>query len=181
LLRFAVALLALAALSGCSSIPVGSGPPQRMLDTRSDLTTLVLAFDLPRGVEPVERSSILSFDAGPAEGGRHLELGLVRVDAGDVTDILPPPGSQRVYYLLGFAEAGKAALRDAQAWARAEGITPTVALAPRFCHVTALDPAAVSVAVLGVLPGETAPSVVLERQVLADVLQATGGEFANCA
>lgn len=181
MLRFVYTLLALAALSACSSIPVGGSAQQRPLDTRADLSALVLAFDLPRGVEPIERGSILKFDAGPQATGRHLELSLVRVDAGDATDILPPPGSQRVYYLLGVAEAGKTSLREAQAWARTSGVTPTVSLVPHLCHVTALDPAAVSVAVMGLLPGEASPSVVLERQVLADAVKAAGGEFPDCS
>lgn len=181
MLRFALALLMLAALSACSSLPVGGSAPQRTLDPTADLTALVLAFDLPRGVEPIERSSFFKYDAGPANAGRHLELALARVDAGDMTDSLPPPGTQRVYYLLGFAEAGKAALREAQAWAKSQGITPTIAVAPRFCRVSPIDPAAVSVAVLAVLAGEPGAAPLFERQVLADALQAAGGGFPDCA
>lgn len=180
MLRFALALLMLAALSACSSLPVGDSPTPRALDPTSDLTGLVLAFDLPRGVEPIERSSIFKYDAGPTNAGRHLELALARIDAGDATDVLPPPGAQRVYYLLGFAEAGKAALREAQAWAKGQGITPTLSLAPRFCRVTPIDPAAVSIAVLAVLPGEPGAAPLFERQILADALQAAGSGFPDC-
>lgn len=181
MLRFALTLLSLVALSACSSLPLDSAPPQRALDPLADLGPLVLAFDLPRGVEPVERSSVVRFDAGPASAGRHLELSLARVDAGDAVGVLPPPGAQRVYYLFGFAEAAKALLRDAQAWARSHGITPTVTLVPQFCRVSPLDPATVSVAVMGVLPGDTAAVTVFERQVLADAVKAAGGSFPDCS
>ena len=142
MLRFAFALLPMMALAACSSLPVGGGSVQRAVDPlNDDLGTLVLAFDLPRGVEPIERESMLRFDAGPSSGGRHLSVGLVRVDAGDATSTLPPPGSQRLYYLFGFTESDRSALRDAQTWARGQGTIPTVALAPRFCRVTPIDPA----------------------------------------
>ena len=120
LIRLGVGLTIALLLAGCTSLSLDGAAGPRALDyVNDDIAGLVLAFDVPLSLEPVPEASVLSFDVTtPANGERHVRAALVRADAGEAAGGLPPPGTDRTYYLFGFSEADKAAIREAQAWAR---------------------------------------------------------------
>lgn len=191
--RFAVfnriiASLLLFALAGCTSLSLDTAAKLRALDyLNDDIASVVLAFDLPLSVEPAIEGSVLSFDvATPANGERHLKAALVRAEAGEIAGSLPPPAAERTYYLFGFSEADKTALREAQAWARTlpqgGGNTLAVNLVPRFCRVAAVDPAQVRVSVLVALPGATSLAPLISSERLATLLAQSGNpDLPACA
>jgi hypothetical protein len=175
-----VAMLAL--LAACSSLNLGTANRLRTLDYANDnLADLVLAFDLPRGVEPVRDGSTLSFDVTtPSSGERHLKAVLVLADADEAAGSLPPPAANRTYFLYGFSDKDKAALREAQSWAKTlqpGGGTIKIAMAPRFCSVAPVDPQA-NVSVLIALPGVTGLAPLVSNQKLSDAM--AGASLPAC-
>lgn len=180
------AMLLLAAgglVTACSSLSMPTAAKLRALDyLNDDIGSLVVAFDVPETLEPVPGASGFSFDVSiPGKGERHVVATLEPGDASEVAGTLPPPGAERTYYLFGFAEADKAKLRAAQAWARSvaeTGVapnTPVIAIAPRFCRSDAIDLAATRVSVLIALPGSPALAPLVSNESLATLLASTGG------
>ncbi len=174
-------------LAACSSIPIGTGSKQRTLDyLNDDVANLLLAFDLPPALEPAPAGSSLSLDiVTPASGGKHLRATLVPADAGELAGTLPPPAGERNYYLFGFSDADKAAIRDAQAWGRAlpaGAATISVGLSPGFCRTGPLDPARTTVSALVALPGVAGLSPLVSNMPLSSVLAQAGlGDVPPCA
>lgn len=173
--RIAAVALGLAALAACSSIPLGTAAKLRGLDyLNDDVASLLLAFDLPPSLEPVQGASTISFDiTTPASGERHIKATLVAADAGDLAGTLPPPSGERNYYLFGFSDPDKQAIREAQAWARtlpAGNNALSISLAPRLCRTEPVDPAKTTVSALIALPGAPGLAPLLSNQPLSTVL-----------
>lgn len=175
-LRLGALALALA-LAACSSIPIGTASKLRGLDyLNDDVANLLVAFDLPQSLEPLPSGSTLSFDAKSPSGERHIKATLVPADADDLAGTLPPPADNRNYYLFGFSEADKQAIRDAQAWAKT--LPPgagnlSISLNPGLCRTEDLDPARTTVSALIALPGATGLAPFLSNIPLNT---ATGGK-----
>jgi hypothetical protein len=171
-------------LAGCSSLNLDTANRLRTLDyLHDDIASLVLAFDLPRGVEPLQGGSVLSFDATTTNAGeRHLKAVLERADADELAGSLPPPARNRVYFLFGFSDKDKEALRSSQQWARTlpsgSGGTITVSLSPVFCTIAPVDPATTNISVLIALPGETSLAPLISNQKLSEALK--GAELKPC-
>lgn len=175
--RLMLATLAVVlAVAACSSIPIGTGERQRNLDTlNDDIASLLLAFDLPPSLEPAPEGSTFSFDITTTSGERHVKATLIRGDASEAAAVLPPPAGERNYYLFAFSDADKAAIREAQAWARTlpPGTnTPSISLAPRLCRTEAIDPARTTVSALIALPGTPGLSPLINNVPLTAVLAA---------
>lgn len=176
------AVLVLLLVAACSSLNMGTAERLRAVDyLNDDLAAMVLAFDLPLGVEPVPAASVLAFNITvPGHGERQLTLVLERGDIGAVAGALPPPAAGRTYYLFGFSEGDRALLREAQAWARSAAAAggqprhPSVTLTPRFCAAPGIDPDAEQVSVLVALPHSGAMAPLIDRQNLAALLLASG-------
>lgn len=171
----AAAALALAALAACSSIPIGPASKLRGLDyLNDDVASLLLAFDLPPSLEPVQGASTISFDiTTPANGERRIKATLIAADAGDLAGTLPPPSGERNYYLFGFSDADKQAIREAQAWARtlpAGSNALSISLSPKLCRTEPLDPAKTMISALVTLPGAPGLAPLLSNQPLSSVL-----------
>jgi len=186
-MRLAAVCLALL-LAGCSTVGVDLDTPAkpRTLDyVNDDIGGLLIAFDVPRGIGPIDNASTLSFDlalAGPS--ARHVKAVLVPSDADDVEGRLPPPGQGRTYYLFGLALKDQAALREAQSTARAAhapASAVTLTLAPRLCTSGGVDPKAVTISVLAALPGAATPMPLIDHQLLADLLAKSGGALPPCS
>jgi hypothetical protein len=173
-------------VAGCSSLglPSAARAPsqQEGLDyLNDDLGALVLAFDVPETLEPVDDVSQLTFVVAIAgQGERRVVAKLTPADASEIADTLPPPGDGRTYYLLGFADADKAKLREAQSWARSiaqTGVapeTPVMSIAPGFCSAVPVDPKATRISVLLALPGHAPLPPLLRNQTLATLLAPSG-------
>ncbi len=168
-------MIALAVLAACSSIPIGTASKLRGLDyLNDDVASLLLALDLPPSLEPVQGASTIGFDiTTPANGERRIKATLVAADADELAGTLPPPAGERNYYLFGFSDPDKQAIRDAQAWARtlpAGAASLSVSLAPRLCRTEPLDPAKTTVSALVALPGASGLAPLLSNQPLSSVL-----------
>lgn len=174
-------------LAACSSIPIGAGEKLRGLDyLNDDVASLLLAFDLPPSLEPAPEGSTLSFDIRtPASGERHVRAKLVIADADELAGTLPPPLGERNYYLFGFSEPDKAAIREAQAWARtlpAGAGSLSISLDPRLCRTEPIDLGRTTVSALIALPGATRLSPLIGNMPLSAVLsQAPIKEVPACA
>lgn len=174
-------------LAACSSIPIGTGDKLRNLDyLNDDIASLLLAFDLPTSLEPAPAGSTLSFDIKtPASGEKHITATLIPADADELAGTLPPPSGERNYYLFGFSDADKAAIRAAQAWARTlpSGANAlSISLSPSLCRTEPIDPAKTTVSALIALPGATGLSPLLSNVPLSAVLsQAPIKDVAACA
>jgi hypothetical protein len=184
-MRHPIAICLALFLAGCSTLSVDTAARPGALDPlRDDISSLLIAFDLPRGIGPIEGASTMSVDvAVPGGEPRHIKAALVPADADAIAGHLPPPGTGRAYYLFGFADKDKAAIRDAQLAARvakAAGTAVTLLLAPRFCKSGDVDPKLLTISVLTALPGDTALAPLIDRQLLADTLAAAGGDLPAC-
>lgn len=172
----AIAALAVVALSGCSSLPIGAQGSARAIDyLHDDVAAALIAFDLPASLEPVEDGSTLRIDLDAPSGGRHVRVVLQRSGDGELAGTLPPPAGGRSYYLFGFSDADAGAIRDAQAFARslpqgAAGLE--VILAPALCRIGPVDPDSVRVSVRVAIPGAPALAAPIQDQPLTVV---TGG------
>jgi hypothetical protein len=187
--KIVLATAMLLPLFGCDTFGIGaSGPPvalaPRPLDTRTDtLADLVVAFDLPAGVQPVQTGMIARFDITTAgKGARHVKAPLGLADGEDVDSGLPalPPG--HTYYLFGFVDKDKAALSAAQQWLRA--LPPTAApvaafaIDPKLCQVATIDPATASFSVQIAPPAGSALVPLIATEPIASL--PGGGVLPNC-
>lgn len=167
--------MALAAVAACSSIPIGTASKLRGLDYLSDdVANLLLAFDLPPSLEPVQGASTISFDiTTPSSGERRIKATLIAADADDLAGTLPPPSGERNYYLFGFSDPDKQAIREAQAWAKtlpAGNNALSISLSPRLCRTEPIDPAKTTISALIALPGAPGLAPLLSNQPLTSVL-----------
>lgn len=179
LLRSLVLVCAAVALAGCSSLSMPTAAKLRAVDyLNDDIASLLIAFDLPVGIEPIADGSTMSFTvtSGTGGGARVIAV-LTRAADADAASGLPPPGGDRIYYLFGFSDADKAALRAAQATARA--LPPgnnsiIVDMGPRFCARVPTDLAKVRFSVLIALPGSTGLEPLINGESLQAVLAPSG-------
>lgn len=179
------ALIAVLGLAACSTVGINTGPSGRALNPLADdVASLVVAFDLPRGLGPAN-GSLFTFDVGNGGPNEHLRLVLTPADVDEVPAALPPPGQGRSYYLFGFSDADKAAIRAAQAAANARGVSGTgvrLGIVPKLCTSGVVDPNLVTVTVLAALPGPNTVSRFVDHQLLALLLQQPGStQMPACA
>jgi hypothetical protein len=178
----AIAVCLALLLAACSTLNLDTANRLRSLDyMRDDIASLLIAFDLPRGIGPVPGASTLSFDVVIAgQGERHIDATLTQADADEVAGSLPVPAKGRAYYLFGFTDKDKAAIHDAQAWARSlpgglSGNSLSIKLAPRLCTSGDVDVAAATVSVLVALPGQPGLAPLIDHQRLPDLVAQAGG------
>lgn len=173
-MRFLTIALSLLALAACSTLNIDTAQRLHALDAViDDIASLLIALDLPYGLAPLEDASTVSFLARSPAGERHVSATLVRADVEDLAGTLPPPSPSRVYFLFGFSDADKVALRDMQAWARTQprgSVTSVVGFAPRFCKTAPIDPDRTALSVLIALPGDTSLAPLIDRQKLSEAL-----------
>jgi hypothetical protein len=182
------ATAALLPLAGCDSFGLGAAaptpPPSRALDYRQDdLASVILALDLPAGLQPVQQASMARFDITTAgKGDRHLKATLVLADGDAVDGGLPPPAAGRTYYLLGFADRDRKAITNAQQWLAGlpPGSAPVVTfeVTPKFCETGAIDPSVTRFSVLPALPGAGPLLPLVNAQPVTTVIG--GGQVPPC-
>jgi hypothetical protein len=183
MLRLLSAILAIAVLAACASITLPTGPSGKVDLLRDDLGSMLIAFDLPRGIGPAPTGSLFTFDVANGGPGEHLRLTPRLADLDSVPANLPPPGADRAYYLYVFGEADRFAIRAAQASALQRGATAsnvTVGIVPKLCTAGFVDPSQVTISAFAVLPGRSALPF-LNRQLLSVLLQQPGStQMAPC-
>ncbi len=179
--KSALTLSAVLLLSACTTLMPQTVAQMRALDTlNDDIASLVVAFDLPLGIEALPDSSALRFDVVSPQGERHVRASLVRGDVGEVAGRLPPPAEERTYFLFGFSESDKEALREAQRFARSLGggaaVTSSfpVSVSPEFCARGEVDFESARFSVLIALPVGVGLQPLLLNQSLTEALLATG-------
>lgn len=178
----AIAVCLALLLAACSTLNLDTANRLRSLDyLRDDIASLLIAFDLPRGIGPVPGASTLSFDAVIAgQGERHVDAILIEADADEIGGDLPAPGKGRAYYLFGFADKDKTAIRDAQAWARTlpgglTGNSVSIKLSPRLCTSGDIDVASATLSVLVAIPGQPDLAPLIDHQRVSEVIAQSGG------
>lgn len=176
-----IALLGIMALAACSTLSVDSVARLRALDLlNDDIADLVLALDVPVELVPKPEDSHFVLSAQKPDGSTiSADITLVRADAQEMAEHLPPPAQDRGYYLFGFAEQDKQLLRQTQTAirdARASGGagSPEVALNLSFCIVAEVDPNATQFSAHVALPGAGALQPLVSRETVATLLAATG-------
>lgn len=185
--RLAALCAVLLLLAACTSLSLDTAAKLRSVDyLGDDISGMMLAFDMPLTLEPAPEGSVLDLDmTAEGNGERHVEAVLVHADASEVIGTLPPPAAGRAYYVFGFSEADKAALREAQAWARSQPrgeLELSVNLAPRFCRTAEIDAATTRVSVLVVLPGAAGLAPLVNAESVASLLAVLGeAELPTCA
>jgi hypothetical protein len=179
--RTAALIVVALLLAACTTLSWDTAAKLQALDPlNDDIAGLVFALDLPAGIEPIPDQSGFAFDVTtPGKGERHVKAMLTLADGDAIDSALPPPGNGRTYYLVGFSDADKLALRAAQLWARgitAAGTAPQVAVTvtPHFCANPGVDPAKASFSVLVALPGATNLEPLINGESFATLLQQTG-------
>jgi hypothetical protein len=181
--RWIAALGTTLLLAACSTLGLPTAPATSLDPLRDDVASLLIAFDLPRGLGPAA-GSLFTFDVANGGPGEHLRLTPLQADVDEVPANLPPPGAGRAYYLFAFTETDKFAIRAAQASAQARGATArsvTIGMVPKLCTAGTLDPNFTTLSVLAVLPGRS-PLPFIDAQPLSALLQQPGStQMPPCA
>ena len=183
LLALALSLL----LAGCSTVGLNLGAPSGGLDaSRDDLSTLVIAFDLPRGLGPSPTAGqLFTFDVANGGPSEHLRLTLAPADADLAPGTLPPPAEGRAYYLFALKEADQLSIRAAQSLAQQRGVTANgvkLGIVPKLCNAGPVDANLLTISVFAVVPGRTGLLPFLKDETLAQLLTQPGStQMPACA
>jgi len=181
-MRNLVAALAVTALlAGCTASSVNTTTAAKVsaIDyANDDVGSMLIAFDVPLTLEPVPNGSTMTFNVGD----RTLTAVLARADLDEVAGTLPPPDSDRTYYLFGFSEADKARIMSMQHDAKVLPVASmTVGLSPLFCRTEEIDPAKVKFSVLLALPGSNGKmESLIKNSTLKDALTAPEKDVPLC-
>src|SRR5690348_17585230 len=102
-------------LSACSTMGLNSPSASGSLDPlHDDVGSLLIAFDLPRGLGPNNKAGqLFTFDVAQGGPTEHLRLQLVPADADLASGHLPPPADGRAYYLYTLDVSARAQIQTA--------------------------------------------------------------------
>lgn len=173
-------------LAACSTAGINFNNPSRSLDpVNDDVASLLVAFDLPRGLGPNNVAcQLFTFDVAQGGPTEHLRSTLVPADVDAAGGSLPPPADGRAYYLYTVADKDKAAIRAAQAAAKARGLTGAsiqIGVVPHLCGSGPIDQSTLTVSIFATLPGQTRLMPFMDHVPLATVLQQPGStQLAIC-
>jgi len=174
-------------LAACSTAGINTASNGRSLDPlRDDVASLLIAFDLPRGLGPNNAAGqLFTFDVANGGPSEHLRATLVPADFDEVSSRLPAPAEGRQYYLYQLSEQSKGQIRAAQAAAAARGITASsiqLGIVPHLCSAGPVDQNTLTVSIFATLPGRTGLLPFMNRETLASVLQQPGStQLAICS
>ncbi|HVY51805.1 MAG TPA: hypothetical protein VHA07_09645 [Devosia sp.] len=174
-------------LAACSTLgvttPFGGGAT---LDpVHDDIGSLLIAFDLPRGLGPAPSGQLFTFDVANGGPDEHLRLTLAQAEADQAMSALPPPAEGRAYYLFAVADKDRPALAAAQAAAAARGVAASgvkLGIVPHLCTSGTIDPNALTVSVFATIPGRTRLMPFLDQEPLAQLMTQPGStQMPPCA
>jgi hypothetical protein len=185
-MRFLIAIALAVTLASCSTLGVNSLAPSSSLDpVRDDVASLLVAFDLPRGLGPATSGQLFTFDVPNGGPSEHLRAPLVQADADQAAAGLPPPADGRAYYLFALSEPAKAQIRAAQAAAQSRGIPGSsiqLGIVPHLCSSGPVDQNVLTVSIFAALPGRSGLYPFMKDETLAAVLQQPGStQLAICS
>ncbi len=186
LIAVAVTAIVTVLLAACSTVGINTATNGRSLDPlHDDVASLLIAFDLPRGLGPNNAAGqLFTFDVANGGPQEHLRLSLVPADADQVAGNLPPPAEGHAYYLYNVAETDKPAIRAAQQAAQARGISASsiqIGVVPHLCGAGQVDQNVLTVSIYGAIPGQTRLMPFMNQMPLAAVLQQPGStQLAIC-
>ncbi|WP_417310564.1 hypothetical protein [Devosia sp.] len=164
-------------VAACSGLSLDGKTPRSLDFLNNDVSGLLLAFDLPAALEPVDGESILRLDlVSPDAGERHIAAVLVPATSGELAGTLPAPADQRSYYLFQLSADDQAQIAEAQAWGRSlpqGSVRLDASLSPRLCRIGEIDPDKLRISVLATLPGAASGlSPLIANQPLRELLKA---------
>jgi hypothetical protein len=175
-------------LAACSTLGVSNtavdGPA---LDpVHDDVGSLLIAFDLPRGLGPAPSGQLFTYDVANGGPSEHLRLTLAQADGdAEMLRALPPPATGRAYYLFAIAQQDRPALAAAQAAAAARGLAASgvkLGIVPHLCTSGVIDPNVLTVSVFATIPGKTRVMPFLDNEPLAQLLLQPGStQMPPCA
>ena len=185
-MRRLIALALTLALAACSSVGVNTANTTRSLDPlHDDVASLLIAFDLPRGLGPNNAAGqLFTFDVAQGGPQEHLRLSLVQADADEVAGNLPPPAEGRAYYLYSISENDKLTVRAAQQSALQRNVAASaiqIGVVPHLCGTQGIDQSTLTVSIYGAIPGQTRLMPFMNQMPLTAVLQQPGStQLAIC-
>jgi hypothetical protein len=186
-MRILLAAVLTLLVAACSTVGVNSPSATGALDpVHDDVASLLIAFDLPRGLGPNSAAGqLFTFDVANGGPSEHLRATLVQADFDAVANHLPAPAEGRQYYLYQLSEPSKGQIRAAQAAAAARGITAAsiqLGIVPHLCSAGPVDQNALTVSIFATLPGRTGLLPFMNQEPLATVLQQPGStQLATCS
>lgn len=175
LFRLIAVLCGVFILAACAT--VGEPEEQPINPLLDDIATLVITFDLPRGLGPT-MDSLFAIDIVTGGPLQQLALRPVPADVDALPVGLPPPGDNRAYYFFVFTPEDMQRIRDAQISAQLNNATEesmTLRFFPRLCTAGVID-GRMTVSVLAVLPGRNG-RYFIKNVKLAELLKQTGGSM----
>ena len=186
-MRILIAAALTVFLAACSTVGLNTGNNNRSLDPlHDDVTSLLIAFDLPRGLGPNDKAGqLFTFDVAQGGPQEHIRSLLVPADVDQAGGALPPPAEGRQYYLYTINANDKPALQAAQAAAVARNLSPSsiqIGVVPHLCGAGEVDKNALTVSIYALIPGQTRMMPFMNQVPLAAVLQQPGStQLAICA
>ena len=180
-MRRLIAIALTLCLAACSTVGINTVNNGRALDpVHDDVASLLIAFDLPRGLGPNNATGqLFTFDVAQGGPQEHLRSTLIPADADQVAGNLPPPQEGRAYYLYSIDPQAQPAIRSAQAAAQARGISAAsiqIGVVPHLCGAPGIDRTMLDVSIYAVLPGQTRPLPFMSHVPLTTVLQQPGSQ-----
>jgi len=184
-MRYILAAALAFCLAACSTVGLNLPSVSGSLDpVRDDVASLLIAFDLPRGLGPATSGQLFTFDVPNGGPSEHLRATLVQADADQAVG-LPPPADGRAYYLFALSEPSKAQIRAAQAAAQSRGVPGSsiqLGIVPHLCSSGPVDQNALTVSIFATLAGRSNVYPFMNRETLAAVLQQPGStQLALCS
>jgi hypothetical protein len=185
-MRHLIAIVLTLALAACSTVGINTGNNNRSLDPlHDDVASLLIAFDLPRGLGPNNTAGqLFTFDVAQGGPQEHLRSLLVPADVDQAAGGLPPPAEGRQYYLYTINENDKPAIRAAQQSAVARNLSANsiqIGVVPHLCGAGAVDKNVLTVSIYALIPGQTRMMPFMNQVPLATVLQQPGStQLAIC-
>lgn len=185
-MRFILVTALTLLLAACSSLGVtGPGANGTLDPVHDDVASVLIVFDLPRGLGPATSGQLFTFDVANGGPSEHIRATLVPADLDELAQRLPAPDDGRQYYLFQISEQSKGQIRAAQAAAANRGITAAsiqLGIVPHLCSAGPVDQNALTVSIFATLPGRTGLLPFMNHETLAAVLQQPGStQLAVCA
>lgn len=178
-------------LAACSTLnPVAAVKLQAIDFLNDDIGSIVLAIYAPNELVPVPAQSRFTITIDANDGTRlEVVASLVRAVTADISGQLPPPSTDRAYFLLEVSQASRAELEAFQSQARplstqngGPGGTINTDITLKFCAIQQIDPYQEKFSAFVTLPGDRNLEPLVTDQNLGQFISAQGeAAIPSCA